>query len=239
MLFSPSSSVSLKEKTRLLKEHFLLSQMSTVDLSQLAAFSHLTSFKSGASIFRQGDTDTDLMIVVSGRIRLSATSSDGRELLVNVVENGHMFGEIAVIDGNPRSYDATAVENSEILLVRRGDLLPFLEKRPELCLTFLASLCERLRRSETRVQDSVFLGAGPRLARQLLNFAKLNGRPDGASIIIEFISQTDFANALGVSRETINRQLCKWRGEKIISFERRSYKILNLEVLKQIADAER
>jgi len=228
---------TLEGKVRLLRAHFLLSQMSKDELSQLASLSHLMAFESGSSVFRKGDVDTGLMIVVSGCIKLSATSRGGKELLVNLVESGHIFGEIAVIDGKPRSYDATAVADSVILVVRRSDLLPFLKKRVELCLTFLTTLCERLRRSEAQVQASVFLGAGPRLARRLLHLASLHGRTEGSgTMIMAPVSQRDLANSIGMSRETANRQLCRWRREKVISFKGTSYRILNTPFLKRLSE---
>ena len=181
---------NLEARARLLRGHFLLAQMSDDELHRLAAFSHMIAYEPGAAIFRQGDRDTDLMILASGRVKMSATSNDGRELLVNIVEEGHLFGEIAVIDGNPRSYDATTLAQSEILVVPRKVLIPFLRSRPKLCLIFLMTLCERLRRSESQVQASAFLGGGPRLARQLLHLARLHGRQDRKSVSIDLpISQ--------------------------------------------------
>src|SRR2546421_5438164 len=128
---------SVREKTDLLRNHFLLQHLDDADLARISSTASVAGFRGNESIFRRGDEDTDLMIIVSGRVKLSATSFDGRELLVNIVERGHMFGEIAVIDGKARSYDATALEPSEILVVRRQDLLPFLEQRPDVCLKFM------------------------------------------------------------------------------------------------------
>jgi CRP/FNR family transcriptional regulator, cyclic AMP receptor protein len=228
---------NLEGRARFLRGHFLLAQMSKDDLYQLAAFSHLSTFKSGAVIFRRGGLDTDLMILARGRVKLSATSNDGREFLVNIVEQGHMFGEIAVLDGNPRSYDATTLAQCEILVVRRTDLIPFLESRPTLCLTFLTALCARLRRSELQVQESVFQGGGPRLARQLMHLARLHGRRDGDAISIDIpISQRDLASLIGMSRETINKLLCKWRSAGIIWFRGRSYTVLDSEYLDNLSD---
>lgn len=228
---------SLEVRARLLRGHFLLAQMSDKDLSRIAAFSHLAEFERDAVVFRQGDRDNDLMILASGRVKMSATSNDGRELLVNIVEEGHQFGEIAVIDGNPRSYDATTLAQSEILVVPRKVLIPFLRSRPKLCLIFLMTLCERLRRSESQVQASAFLGGGPRLARQLLHLARLHGRQDRKSVSIDLpISQSELASLVGVSRETINRQLCKWRRAGIISFRGSSYVVHDSKYLENLSD---
>jgi len=178
------------------------------------------------------------MIMVSGRVKLSATSTDGQELLANIVERGHVFGEIAVIDGKPRSYDATALEASELLIVKRKDLIPFLEERPDICLRFMETLCERLRRSEALIQDAVFLNAGPRLARQLLRLAETYGRKDGDAICIDLaVSQSDLASLVGMTRESINKQLCNWRRAGVIWFKGKNYKVLKLDTLRNVAKA--
>jgi CRP/FNR family transcriptional regulator, cyclic AMP receptor protein len=230
----------VQEKWRLLRNHFLLQHLGDHDLERIAAAATYVRFRSNEPVFRQGESEPDLMIIVEGRVRLSATSSDGQELLANIVERGHIFGEIAVIDGKPRSYDATAVEDSEILIVKRQTLIPFLQQRPDVCLRFMETLCERLRRSETLIQDAVFLHVGPRLARQLLRLAGRYGRKYGNEIHIDLaLSQNDLASLVGMTRESINKQLCNWRQAGIISFKRRRYKVLKLEALKKAAEPSR
>jgi CRP/FNR family transcriptional regulator, cyclic AMP receptor protein len=230
------SAGSVEEKARLLRSHFLLQHLTDHDLERISVAATYAHFRSNERIFRRGQSKTDLMIIVCGRVKLSATSSDGQELLANIVERGHMFGEIAVIDGKPRSYDATALEDSKVLIVKRRDLIPFLEQRPDICLHFMRALCQRLRRSEALTQDAVFLGAGPRLARQLLRLVESHGRKDGDGIHIDLaVSQSDLANLVGMTRESINKWLCRWRRSGIIWFKGRSYKVLKLDALKKLA----
>ncbi len=227
-------------KAQLLRNHFLLQHLSDDDLRRISDAATFARFKPNETIFRRGESETDLMIVVSGRVKLSATSADGQELVANIVQRGHIFGEIAVIDGKPRSYDATVLEESEILIVKRQDLIPFLEKRSDICLRFMSALCERLRRSEALVQDAVFLRAGGRLARQLLRLAESHGRKDGEAILIDLaLSQGDLASLVGMTRESINKQLCDLRRAGIIWFKGRNYRLLNLDALKDVAELVR
>jgi len=229
---------TVQEKRRLLRSHFLLRNLSQFDLERIAAATTCARFGRHEKIFRRGESETNLMIMVSGRVKLSATSTDGQELLANIVERGHVFGEIAVIDGKPRSYDATALEASELLIVKRKDLIPFLEERPDICLRFMETLCERLRRSEALIQDAVFLNAGPRLARQLLRLAETYGRKDGDAICIDLaVSQSDLASLVGMTRESINKQLCNWRRAGVIWFKGKNYKVLKLDTLRNAAKA--
>ena len=229
---------TVQEKTRLLRNHFLLENLGQSDLGRVAAAATCARFGRNEKVFRRGESETDLMIMVSGRVKLSATSTDGQELLANIVERGHVLGEIAVIDGKPRSYDATALEESELLIVKRQDLIPFLEERPDICLRFMEALCERLRRSEALIQDAVFLNAGPRLARQLLRLAEIYGRKDGDAICIDLaVSQSDLASLVGMTRESINKQLCNWRRAGVIWFKGKNYKVLKLDALRKAAKA--
>jgi CRP/FNR family transcriptional regulator, cyclic AMP receptor protein len=215
-----------------------LRNLSQFDLERIAAAATCARFGRHEKIFRRGESETNLMIMVSGRVKLSATSTDGQELLANIVERGHVFGEIAVIDGKPRSYDATALEASELLIVKRKDLIPFLEERPDICLRFMETLCERLRRSEALIQDAVFLNAGPRLARQLLRLVETYGRKDGDAVCIDLaVSQSDLASLVGMTRESINKQLCNWRRAGVIWFKGKNYKVLKLDTLRNAAKA--
>lgn len=220
-----------------MRRHTLLRHLDEVDLRSLAAHTAFVRFDTQESIFRQGAGQTDLLIVVTGRVSLSATSAEGRELLVRVVESGQMLGEIAVIDGHPRSYDALALEPTDLLIVQRKDLIPFLEARPQLCILLMAALCERVRRSERRVQDALFLRVGPRLARELLFIAESCGRAVGDSLWLETrISQRELAALVGVTRESVNKQLVAWQAERLIKREGRTYRIIDLATLRQIAD---
>ena len=227
---------TLQGRMQLLRSHFRPQHLSEEDLTRLATMSRVSRFDANEHVFRQGDRETDLMILVSGRVKLSATSREGQELMVNVVEPGCIFGEIAVIDGRARSYDATSTVASEVLVVHRRDLLPFLKSRPEICLKFLEALCERLRRSEATIQDAVFLSVGPRLARQLLRLAQLHGKVDGSAIVIDLpVTQRELANLVGVTRESINKQLCQWRRAGLIRFKGKTFSILKKDVLRMHA----
>ncbi len=102
----------------------------------------------------------------------------------------------------------------------------------------METLCERLRRSEALIQDAVFLNTGPRLARQLLRLAETYGRKDGDAICIDLaVSQSDLASLVGMTRESINKQLCNWRRAGVIWFKGKNYKVLKLDTLRNVAKA--
>lgn len=226
------------EKLELLRGHFLLRHLSDEEFGRLTEQATTAQFAAGQMIFEQGDAVTDLMVVIAGRVKLSATSADGRELLVNFVERGHAFGEIALIDGQPRSFDAVAVDDSEVAMLPRRSLAPFLG-RPEVCALFMKVLCERLRRSERLLQEAVFLGIGPRLARQLLRLASRHGRLQRGAIVLDVeLSQEQLASLIGMTRESINKQLGAWRRQGIIDLRRGEMSILRPGRLRRIAGGD-
>jgi CRP-like cAMP-binding protein len=154
---------------------------------------------------------------VAGRVKLSSTSAAGHELLITIAERGHSFGEVALMDGNPRSFDATALEDCEVLALSRASLLPIISCNPQVGFALMQALCRRARRSEAMIQDAVFLGLGPRLARQLLRLAEARDGGAGADLAV---SQQQLAALVGVTRESVNKQLCAWQRAGFVALRR-------------------
>jgi CRP/FNR family cyclic AMP-dependent transcriptional regulator len=110
----------------------------------------------GTVIFLEGDAGTALCLIVEGRIRIQLTEADGREVVLNVYGPGEIFGELALLDGEPRSADAIAQDPSRLFWLQREDFAAFLDSHPRAAMTMLASLSRRLRHTTRMVQDSTF-----------------------------------------------------------------------------------
>ena len=126
----------------LLAEHFLLRHLPPPDLERLAAFAKMQSLGAGEPVFMKGDPAAGMMVVVSGRVRITSSSADGKEMVLNIINPGEVFGEIALIDGVERTADATAAEATELLLLERRDFLPYLERHPDLSLELLTRISQ-------------------------------------------------------------------------------------------------
>ena len=176
--------------------------------------------RDSASIFRRGDPGDSMMIVLSGRVRISNAVPGGKEAIINFIDPGRLFGEIALLDGKPRSADATADTRSELLVLHRRELLPFLQAHPAVTIRLVALLCERLRRVTAMMEDVMFLNTGQRIAKALLRLAEEHGTrlADGMTIDVK-INQTDLGFHVGVCREGVNRQLRQWQRAGIIGRE--------------------
>ena len=174
----------------------------------------------GATIFQKGDEGSSMMAVLQGRVRVSSVSADGREVTLNTISPGEIFGEIALLDGKPRSADATAVEETTLLVVERRQFLPFLRQNEDLYLRLLAVLCDRLRRTSLALEGLALFDLPARLARLLLKLAEDYGRstPTGTRIDMK-LSQRDLSTLVAASRESVNKQLRVWREDGTVTLE--------------------
>ncbi|MBN8907784.1 MAG: Crp/Fnr family transcriptional regulator [Rhodospirillales bacterium] len=169
-------------------------------------------FRRGQTIFQKGDTGTSMMAVLQGRVRISAVSVDGKELTLNVIDRGEIFGEVALLDGKPRSADAHALEDAVLLALERRVFLPFLQANNDLLLRLLAVLCDRLRRTSVALEELALFELPVRLARVLVQLADAYGRPSEVGTRIGLrLSQRDLATLVASSRESVNKQLRAWQ----------------------------
>ena len=204
----------------LLAKHFLLREADPKTLDQLTAASVVVSYGNRQRIFDKGDDGERLLGVLRGQVRIYVISSEGRELIMNVIMPGELFGEISLIDGKPRSASAVAIGDTDLLHIRRGDLQSLLQKNSELCFKFMSVLCERVRWTSGLLEDASLLDLPARLAKRLLNLAEGVGEKEGNAIRIGVkLSQTDLGNMLGVTREAVNKQLREWKKDGLVDMQ--------------------
>ncbi len=203
-------------------------------LEQIAGLATQTRYRAGESVFRQGDPGNAIYAVVTGRIRISAGTADGREMSLNIMEPGDTFGEIALLDGGTRTATATATEPSELVSIRRDHFVGLLEREPRVALELLRLCGERLRWTSGLVEDAAFLDAPARLAKRLLSIGELHGQRAAAGLTVK-ISQEDLATFLGVSRQLVNQQLQGWKAKGWVALGRGSVTIREETALRQAA----
>jgi CRP-like cAMP-binding protein len=190
------------------------------ELEEVLKLSSERPVRRGTSLFQKGDAGSSMMAVLAGRVRVSSVSAEGKEITLNVINPGEVFGEIALLDGKPRSADCSAIEESTLLVLERRHFLPFLRRNEDLYLRLLAVLCEKLRRTSMALEDLALFDLPARLARVLLKLASDYGRPVGKDIRIDFkMSQRDLANLVASSRESVNKQLKVWRDDGVVDLD--------------------
>ncbi len=195
----------------------LFAAMTPDELDAILAMAIEHRYRRGQTIFQKDDPGTAMMAVLTGRVRISTVSADGKEVTLNVISPGEVFGEIALLDGKPRSADATAIEETNLLVLERRDFLPFVLNNQDLTARLLAILCERLRRTSVALEDIALFDLPVRLARVLLKLGDDYGRPTEAGLRIDLkLSQKDLSNLVAATRESINKQLRTWRESGLV-----------------------
>lgn len=185
----------------------------------------------GQTLFTKGDPGEALYGVRRGRILIRTSTSSGKQLTLNVLGSGDVFGEIALLDGRPRTADAVASGPVELFMILRSDFQQLLQRQPEIAQRLIELLCERLRWTSEGMEEASFLSLPLRLARRLLRLAEDFGQEID-------ISQHELSVLVGAARESVNRQLQQWRREGILELGRSRIEIRSVDRLRAEA-AER
>ncbi len=217
-----------------LQRNYLFRGLPEAALQRVASLATRRSYEKGQIIFAQGDDGDALYGVASGRVRISASGSGGQEVFLNIMEPGDTFGEIAVMDGLPRTAAATALDQATLVIVKRHDFLRLLEREPQLAIHLLKLMCERLRWTSELVEESAFLAGPARLAKRLLILASLHGRSVEVGELELRISQAELARFLGISRQIVNQHLSDWRKHGWVELGRSRIVIRNVEALRLV-----
>jgi len=220
------------DKLAILRRHSLFGQLSPAATEHLGSYMNRQSFPRGSVIFANGDPGTGLMGVLAGAVKISVASADGRDIVLSIMQAGDIFGEIALLDGHPRTADATAMTDCELMVIERRDFIPFLRSQPDLAIQIIEMLCSRLRRTTEQVQDVTFLNLPSRLAKALLRLTADAAKPGlGPKVAI---TQREISQIVGKSRESTNKQLRSWAKNGLIRLERGAVMVLHRDKLAEI-----
>ena len=203
----------------------LFAQLPPDALDELSTRLRRRRFGRGDTVFYEGDPGAFLCIVREGRIKLALTSPEGREIIIDLLAAGDVFGELAVLDGEPRSADAVATEVSELLLLEREDFKRFLLDRPSVAVELLSVLSRRIRRDTQLLQDAAFLDVPSRLARTIL--VRAEKPSSGGLAITPRLNQSDLAGLVGTTRETLNKWLGSYQDDGLIRWEKGRVTVLD------------
>ncbi len=193
-------------------------------------------FSKSDFVFHQGDPGESLYVVAEGVIRVFVTSEDGEEMVLAHLDSCDMFGELAVIDGGPRSASAKAVEPTTLVALTQPAFVHVLQQTPELIEALHRSLGGLLRRVLVQASDLVFLDLPGRVAKLLVALAEERGaRTDGDIVIDLKLSQETLARMVGGSRPTVNQILKDFEQRGYVELEGRRLKIKEESALKRRA----
>ena len=232
----PTSPKATFDKQAILRAHPLFGQLGADAISRLASYAHSKSAAAGTTIFERGDPGNSLFAVCSGTVKISNRSTEGKDAVFNLIKAGEIFGEIALLDGHPRTADALAVTDCDLMVIDRRDFVPMVTQSPEIALKLIEILCARLRHTSEQVEDLMFLDLPSRLAKTLLSLA---ASPKAAQDRKISITQREIGQIIGMSRESTNKQLRIWEEKKWVRLNRGGVAVLDPDSLEEIAAAER
>lgn len=216
--------------------HPIFGTLAGAELDLLVRLMRVQRFAKGRTIFAKGDAGSSMMAVLAGTIKISTVTSEGKELVLNMIGVGQIFGEIALLDAKPRTADAVALSDCQVAVVERRDFLPLLRANPDLSLRIITMLCGRLRRTNEQVESVMFMPLEVRLARALVRLASEQGGAEGRPAAAIVVTQRDLGQMIGMSRESTNKQLKAWQREGWVGIVKGGLELRDLEALASIAE---
>lgn len=192
--------------SQVLKQIPLFSELSDRDLEKIFQVASRQRYHKDNIILIEEEVGSTMFVILSGRVKISRISDDGREVILSILSDGDFFGEMSLLDGHTRSANVTAIEESELLVIRREEFLQMLKEFPQIAINLLKELAQRIRKSDEHIKSLSLQDATGRVASTLLRIAEDSGVfRRGQVEIQELPLQQDLANMAGTSRETISR----------------------------------
>jgi CRP-like cAMP-binding protein len=209
----------------------LFSALNREELEGLAELTRERSHPRGSVILFENDPGDSLFVVRSGRVKVVLIGEDGREVILGVLGVGQHFGELALIDEQPRSAHVIAMEDASMIVLRREDFRKKVETSPSIAWSLLLELSRRLRSADDKIGGLVLLDVPGRIARLLLDLAE----ESGSDQIEKSLTHQTIAQMIGASRETVSRAMKEFQESGWINVDRRRISLANREALEHRA----
>jgi len=221
-----------KEIRRVIENSHLFRGLRPDFIDEIASSTTGKTIGAGEILFQKGDPANALWGVLSGRIVIEVGTDDGKEMVLDVVGKGEVFGEVGVLDFGPRRVEARAAQQSELFRLERKHFLKHLQTSPELCFRVFSLLCSHLRETTENLEDTALHKLPNRLAKRLTLLAADSEAGDGTVV---HIVQSDLASMLGVHRQAVNRHLREFEKDGLIVLKRQLIEIVDQEALADLA----
>ena len=211
----------------------IFSDLPEETIEQISQVGIKKNYKKDTIILMEEDESGALFIIVSGKVKVTRTSNDGREVILNILSESDIFGEMALLDGLTRSATVTAIEDSELFIIQRNQFLEFLKEHPEISIALMQELSKRLRTADMQIKSLSLKDAEGKVATVIVQLANDHGRIRQGAVEIEKLPlQQDLANMAGTSRETISRTLHSFAKKGLIELEGSKLRIYQFDKFK-------
>jgi CRP/FNR family cyclic AMP-dependent transcriptional regulator len=224
----------LATATSALRQSALLRDLPEAAVRELIEIGSEKTWRQGSVIFSRGDAPESLQLVIEGRVSVREATPDGRSLTLAMFGPCEIFGEVGVIDGELRSADAFADIDTRLFIVERRQFLAYLESHPAMAIRMMQTLCARLRKTNALVSGMAFNSARARVAQRLLTLTKGTSDVQPGSRELKMTGQ-ELADYCALTRESVSKQLARWREQGIVALARGRIAVINMAALEAAA----
>ncbi|MBU7008373.1 Crp/Fnr family transcriptional regulator [Phosphitispora fastidiosa] len=211
----------------------LFRDLSSEELKEISRLAKVRNYKKNMLIFLEGEPGEALFFVISGKVKISMMTEDGREQILHILQHGDVFAEVVLIDRGPYPASAEVIETGQIGMLMNDDLENYLRTNPDLALKVLRLMSKRLRLAQIQVRDLALKDTYGRLASMLLMLAKDHGEDGPSGITIDLpLGRQELANLIGTTRETVTRILGDFKKNKCIELDKQAITIIDEAKLK-------
>ena len=197
------------------------------ELNSLSELTFVRTFEKDNVIIWAEDEGDALFIIADGQVKVSIVSEDGREVILSLLSKNAVFGELSLLDGRPRSANVIAIEETQLVMLRRSDFLELIKKTPSIAVALLAELASRLRKTDRQIEGLALLDVSSRISDTLLQLAIEQGVDSDLGIVVENRpTHQELANMSGTTRETVSRVLKRLEKQGYLKSEGRKITIL-------------
>jgi CRP/FNR family transcriptional regulator, cyclic AMP receptor protein len=218
-----------------LRQHPVLGHLGADSLGSLVQKVAVQRFPERAQIFQQGDESRSVLVLAEGYVKLSAITLNGREMVLDLAGPGSVFGELAVLNGCPRSATATTLAECVLLSIDGATFSRAVSRTPEAMLELVRLLSRRLSKTTEQLSDMIDMPVPARIAKALLQLAALHSKSVPGGLQIELaLSQRELGGMTGSIREIINRHLRSWRDSGWLRLSDRNIVLTNIQALRTL-----
>ncbi len=216
-----------------LKKTSIFSEFTTEELREVSQLLFEREYVRGSVIFNESDNADYFYLIKSGRVKIYKLVEDGRELIIGIFSENGIFGDVPVFDGGPYPATAETMVDSTIWSISRNDFEILVKNHPDISLKLIRVLGRRLRQAHNLLRDMALKNVPQRLAKLLIKFEREYGKTSGKQIFLDLpFSRQDIAEMIGVSRETVTRELSKFVKADILKVDGKKLTITDSEKLK-------
>lgn len=223
--------------TDALSRVWIFQGLSEEELERISRLARAKAYNARQTIVEKGEPADEFFVLLRGRAKVMSRGAGGSHAAINVMGAGEVFGEVGILDGQPRSATVTTLEPCEMAMVDKRAFNELLASSPSIAGKLLAVLARRIRELTVRIEDRAFLDVPSRLAKQLLWLASNHGTVNGTGIRIALgLSQQELGDLTGATRESVNKHISDWTRMGILKQQRDRLEIFDVDALRAIAE---